>query len=53
MGAVPSTPHVKVKFCIEQGIAIVRGSQQVAKQCLVVTVNWEIKQKEPGDEVPL
>ena len=26
MGAVPSTLHVKVKFRIKQGIAIVRGS---------------------------
>jgi len=26
MGVVPSTLHVKVKFCTEQGIAIVRGS---------------------------
>ena len=27
MTAVPSTPHVKVKFCTEKGIAIVKGSQ--------------------------
>ena len=27
IGAVPSTLHVKVKFPIEQGVAIVRGSQ--------------------------
>ena len=26
MGAVPSTLHVKVKFCIEQGVVVVRGS---------------------------
>ena len=26
MGAVPSTLHVKVKFCTEQGIAMVRGN---------------------------
>ena len=26
MGVVPSTLHVKVKFCTEQGIAVVRGS---------------------------
>ena len=56
MGAVPSTLHVKVKFHTEQGIAVVRGSQQVAKQCLVVTVNWKHKQarqKETSEEVPL
>ena len=31
MGAVSSTFHVKVKFHIVQGIAIVRGSQQMAR----------------------
>nr|XP_023884800.1 uncharacterized protein LOC111996990 [Quercus suber] len=44
MGAVPSTLHMKVKFPIEQGVAIVRGSQQVARQCLVAAVNWKNKQ---------
>ena len=34
MGAVPSTLHVKVKFCTEQGITIVRGNQQIPRQCL-------------------
>ena len=53
MGAVLFTLHVKVKFHTEHGIAIVRGNQQVARQCLVVTVNREIKQKEPAKEVPL
>ena len=31
IGAVPSTLHIKVKFFIEQGIAMVRGNQQVAR----------------------
>ena len=31
MGAVSSTLHVKVKFRTKQGIAIVRGNQQVAR----------------------
>ena len=53
MGAVPSTLHVKVKFHTEYGIAIVRGNQQVARQCLVASVNQEIKQKESTKEVPL
>ena len=44
MGVVPSTLHVKVKFPTEQGNAIVRGSQQVTRQCLVVTVSWKDKQ---------
>ena len=39
MEAVSSTLHVKVKFHIEHGIAIVRGNQQVARQCLVTAVN--------------
>jgi len=33
IGVVPSTLHVKVKFHTEQGIAVVRGSQQAARQC--------------------
>ena len=53
MGAVLSTLHVKVKFHTDHGIATLRGSQQVARQYLVVFVNWEIKQKEPTEEVPL
>ena len=48
-----STLRVKVKFCIEHDIAIVKGNQQVARQCLVAAVNWEIRQKEPAEEVPL
>ena len=41
MGVVPSTLHVKVKFPTEQGVTVVRGSQQVARQCLVAAVNWK------------
>jgi len=41
MGAVPSTLHVKVKFRTERGVAVVKGSQQVARQCLVAAVNWK------------
>ena len=53
MGAVSSTLHIKVKFCTEQGIAVVRGNQQVARQCLVATIDWGIKQKESIEETPL
>ena len=56
MGAVPSNLHVKVKFCIEQGIVVVKRSQQVAKQCLVAAIDWkhkQAKQKETSEEVPL
>ena len=53
MGEVPSTLHVKVKFRTEQGIDIVKGNQQVARQCLVATVKLEIKQKESTEEAPL
>ena len=53
MGVVPSTLHVKVKFSTKQGIAIARGNQQAARQCLVAAVNREIKLKEKAEEVPL
>ena len=43
MGAVLSTLHVKVKFHTDHGVATMRGNQQVARQCLVATVNREIK----------
>ena len=39
IGAVPSTRHVKVKFCTEQGITIVKGNQQVDRLCLVAMVD--------------
>ena len=43
MREVLSTLHVEVKFYTKHGIAIVRGNQQVARQCLVSVVNREIK----------
>ena len=43
MGAVPSTLHVKVKFSIEEGVVVMRGDQKTASQCLVATINHEIK----------
>lgn len=46
MKVVPSTLHVKLKFPTKQGIAVVRGCQRMARQCLVVTVNWEGQQAE-------
>ena len=56
MGAVPFTLHVKVKFPTEQGITVVRGSQQAVRPCLVAAVDWKHKQakhKETAEEVPL
>ena len=41
MGAVPSILHVKIKFPTDQGIAVIRGDQQVARQCLIAIVNWK------------
>ena len=32
---------MKVKFQTEQGVAIMRGNQQVAQQCLVTIVQWK------------
>ena len=37
--AIPSTLHVKIKFPTEQGIAVIRGDQQVARKCLIAVVN--------------
>ena len=44
MGAIPSTLHVKVKFPTKQGVALVRESQQVVRQCLVAAVNKKKEQ---------
>jgi len=49
MKAVSSTLHVKVKFPTEHGVAVVRGNQQVARQCLVVAVRWKGKQVEQNE----
>lgn len=53
MGAVPSTLHVKVKFHTDNGVVVVKGNQQVARQCLVAAVNQETKQKESAKQDPL
>ncbi|XP_030970613.1 uncharacterized protein LOC115990995 [Quercus lobata] len=39
MRAVPSTLHVKIKFSTEQGVTVIRGDQQEARQCLTAVVN--------------
>ena len=44
MGVALSTLHVKVKFRTEQGVMVVRGSQKVARQCLIAAVSWKDKQ---------
>ena len=56
MGAIPSILYVKVKFPTEQGIIVVKGSQQVARQCLVATVNRkneQVEQKGNAEEASL
>ena len=56
MKAVPSTLHVKVKFPTEYGVAMVRGNQQVARQCLVAAVRWkneQLGQAEENEKEPL
>ena len=56
MGAVLSTLHVKVKFRTEQGIVVVKGSQQVARKCLIAAIDWKnerANQKDPSEEVHL
>ena len=46
LGVMPSTLHVKVKFPIKEGVAVMKGDQKAARQCLVTVINHEIKQKE-------
>ena len=41
MRAVPSTLHVKIKFPTEQGVTVIRGDQQEARQCRTAVVNWK------------
>ena len=56
IAVVSSTLHVKVKFHTEQGVTVLRGSQQVARQCLVVAVNWKDERaghKETTEEASL
>ena len=49
MEAVPSILHVKIKFRIEQGVVVVRGSLQVDRQCLVAAIDWKNKQTDPKE----
>ncbi|KAL4637828.1 hypothetical protein ACB092_03G104800 [Castanea dentata] len=53
MGVVPSTLHVKVKFRTKDGIAMIKGNQQVARQSLVAAASRGTKQIEPTEETPL
>ena len=56
MGAILSTLHVKVKFPTKQGVAVVRGNQQVARQGLVTAVRWKgelVEQKGTTEGVTL
>ena len=56
IGAIPSTLHMKVKFRTEQGVAIVRGNQKVARQCLIAAAHWkdqQTEQKEVAEEMLL
>ncbi|XP_030924793.1 uncharacterized protein LOC115951786 [Quercus lobata] len=41
MRVVPSTLHVKIKFPTERGVIVIKGDQQVARQCLTAVVNWK------------
>ncbi|XP_075636866.1 uncharacterized protein LOC142609126 [Castanea sativa] len=53
MGAVPSTLNVKVKFRTDEGITVIRGDQQAARQCLVATAIKRIEQKESAEKAPV
>lgn len=43
MGKVPSMLHQKVKFTTKDRIFVVQANQKVVRQCLVATINHEIK----------
>ncbi|XP_075670452.1 uncharacterized protein LOC142640266 [Castanea sativa] len=53
MGVVPSTLHVKVKFQTDEGITVIRGDQQAARQCLVAAANKQTEQRESAEKAPL
>ncbi|XP_075658863.1 uncharacterized protein LOC142628702 [Castanea sativa] len=53
MGVVPSTLHVKVKFRTDEGITVIRGDQQAARQCLVAAAIKQTEQKELAERAPL
>ena len=36
--SVPSTYHMVVKFPIENGVGMVRGDQQVARECYAASI---------------
>ena len=41
MRVVPLTLHLKIKFPTEQGVTVIRGDEQAAKQCFTAVVNWK------------
>ena len=43
MGVAPSMLHQKIKFPTEDGVAVVRADQKVARQCLMEAINHKIK----------
>ncbi|XP_075645108.1 uncharacterized protein LOC142616108 [Castanea sativa] len=49
MGPVPYTLYQKIKFPTEDRVVVVRANQKVARQCFMVAINHEIKQKEQVD----
>ncbi|XP_075670209.1 uncharacterized protein LOC142639972 [Castanea sativa] len=51
MGAVPSILHVKVKFRTDEGITVIRGDQQAARQCLVAAAIKQTEQKESAEKI--
>ncbi|XP_075649832.1 uncharacterized protein LOC142620329 [Castanea sativa] len=53
MGVVPSTLHVKVKFHTEEGITVISGNQQVARQCAVAVANQQTEKRESTKKTPL
>ena len=53
IGTVPLALHQQIKFPAEDGVVIVWVDKKVARQCQVVVINHEIKQKDQVDQEQL
>ncbi|KAJ3689619.1 hypothetical protein LUZ61_018783 [Rhynchospora tenuis] len=50
IGAIASTPHLKVKFPTRNGVATLRGEQQVARVCYQASIPKQVVQIEHAGE---
>ncbi|KAJ3696801.1 hypothetical protein LUZ61_000506 [Rhynchospora tenuis] len=50
IGAIASTPHLKVKFPTRSGVGTLRGEQQVARVCYQASIPKQVAQIEHANE---